>query len=127
MHIYIIQLLNKLVKCFLKNTEIYKTVKYAPTVVIIDKGEIVAYTDMNSDEHKIMYGGDPDNNKENYDAFVVIDCEYTRTGQAQPFFENAKLKLNIDHHISNQGCVTNGAGYKNCLFSIVELTNQYSL
>lgn len=41
---------------------------------------------------------------ENYDAFVVIDCEYTRTGQAQPFFENAKLKLNVDHHISNQGC-----------------------
>lgn len=41
---------------------------------------------------------------ESYDAFIVIDCEYTRTGQAQPLFENAKLKLNVDHHISNQGC-----------------------
>ena len=43
-------------------------------------------------------------NVEKYDAFVVIDCEYTRTGQAQSLFENANLKLNIDHHISNKGC-----------------------
>ena len=41
---------------------------------------------------------------EKYDAFVVIDCEYTRTGQAQELFENANLKLNVDHHISNKGC-----------------------
>lgn len=41
---------------------------------------------------------------EKYDAFVVIDCEYTRTGQAQTLFENANLKLNVDHHISNKGC-----------------------
>ena len=41
---------------------------------------------------------------EKYDAFVVIDCEYTRTGQAQSLFENANLKLNVDHHISNKGC-----------------------
>ncbi|MBQ8041377.1 MAG: bifunctional oligoribonuclease/PAP phosphatase NrnA [Lachnospiraceae bacterium] len=41
---------------------------------------------------------------ESYDAFIVIDCEYTRTGQAQPYFENAKLKINVDHHISNTGC-----------------------
>ena len=41
---------------------------------------------------------------EKYDAFVVIDCEYTRTGQAQELFENANLKLNVDHHISNTGC-----------------------
>ena len=64
----------------LKNTEIYKTVKYTPTVVIIDKGEIVAYTDMNSDEHKIMYGGDPENNKENYDAFVKWLESYVKIG-----------------------------------------------
>ncbi len=39
-----------------------------------------------------------------YDAFIVIDCDYTRIGQAQPFYENAKLKINVDHHISNPGC-----------------------
>lgn len=39
-----------------------------------------------------------------YDAFIVIDCDYTRTGQAQLLFENAVLKINVDHHISNKGC-----------------------
>ena len=41
---------------------------------------------------------------EKYDAFIVIDCDHTRTGQAQPYFENAGLKINVDHHISNEGC-----------------------
>lgn len=41
---------------------------------------------------------------ENYDAFIVIDCDHTRIGQAQPYFEKAKLKINVDHHISNEGC-----------------------
>lgn len=39
-----------------------------------------------------------------YDAFFVIDCDNTRIGQAQQYFEKAKLKINIDHHISNPGC-----------------------
>lgn len=39
-----------------------------------------------------------------YDAFLVIDCDNSRIGQAQSFFENATLKINIDHHISNEGC-----------------------
>lgn len=41
---------------------------------------------------------------EKYDAFIVIDCDNTRIGQAQAFFDNAKLKINVDHHISNTGC-----------------------
>ena len=41
---------------------------------------------------------------DSYDAFMVIDCDSTRVGQAQPIYENAKLKINIDHHISNEGC-----------------------
>ena len=43
---------------------------------------------------------------ETYDAFLVIDCDDTRIGQAQPYFEKAKLKINVDHHISNKGCGT---------------------
>lgn len=39
-----------------------------------------------------------------YDAFIVIDCDNTRIGQAQPYYEKAKLKINVDHHISNPGC-----------------------
>lgn len=42
--------------------------------------------------------------KKNYDAFIVLDCENTRIGEAQIFFESAKKTINIDHHISNQGC-----------------------
>ena len=41
---------------------------------------------------------------ESYDAFLVIDCDSTRCGNAQAFFDNAKLKINVDHHISNPGC-----------------------
>lgn len=41
---------------------------------------------------------------ESYDAFLVIDCDSTRCGNAQVFFDNAKLKINVDHHISNPGC-----------------------
>lgn len=39
-----------------------------------------------------------------YDAFIVIDCDNTRIGQAQPYYEKARLKINVDHHISNPGC-----------------------
>ena len=33
-----------------KNTVLYKTIKYAPTVIIIIKGEVVAYIDAESDD-----------------------------------------------------------------------------
>ncbi len=41
---------------------------------------------------------------EKYDAFMVIDCDDSRIGQAKQFYEKADLKINIDHHISNEGC-----------------------
>lgn len=41
---------------------------------------------------------------EKYDAFMVIDCDDSRIGQAKELYENADLKINIDHHISNEGC-----------------------
>lgn len=41
---------------------------------------------------------------ERYDAFLVIDCDNTRIGNAEAYFDNAKVKINIDHHISNKGC-----------------------
>ncbi|MBR3825248.1 MAG: bifunctional oligoribonuclease/PAP phosphatase NrnA [Lachnospiraceae bacterium] len=41
--------------------------------------------------------------EEIFDVFFVMDCGMERTGQAQKYAENAKKRINIDHHISNQG------------------------
>ena len=41
---------------------------------------------------------------EEYDAFIALDCNAERWGDAQPIFEKAKTKINIDHHVSNPGC-----------------------
>lgn len=40
-----------------------------------------------------------------FDVYIALDCEKTRLGAAEAFFEKAKKKINIDHHISNaEGC-----------------------
>ena len=40
-----------------------------------------------------------------FDAFIALDCEKSRLGEAEVLFDNAKKKINIDHHISNaKGC-----------------------
>ena len=39
-----------------------------------------------------------------FDAFIALDCDKERLGDAKPYFEHAKKKINIDHHVSNQGC-----------------------
>ena len=40
---------------------------------------------------------------ESYDVFFAIDCGKERLGEAEKFFDSAKKKVNIDHHISNTG------------------------
>lgn len=42
--------------------------------------------------------------KEGYDVFFVIDSVPERIGAAEPYFKAAKVKVNIDHHITNPGC-----------------------
>lgn len=42
--------------------------------------------------------------EENFDVFFVLDCNLERLGEAQKYFQIATKKINIDHHISNQGC-----------------------
>lgn len=39
-----------------------------------------------------------------YDAFLALDCNAERLGDAEPIFEKAGKRINIDHHISNSGC-----------------------
>lgn len=39
------------------------------------------------------------------DVLIMLDCEKSRLGEAEKFFENAKKRINIDHHVSNEnGC-----------------------
>lgn len=38
-----------------------------------------------------------------YDAFICLDCEKERLGEALPMFDAAKKTINIDHHQSNPG------------------------
>lgn len=38
-----------------------------------------------------------------YDVFFVLDTAADRIGAALPLYEKAKLKVNLDHHISNPG------------------------
>ena len=40
---------------------------------------------------------------ESYDLFICIDCEQSRTGEAEKIFDAAHKTINIDHHISNTG------------------------
>lgn len=39
-----------------------------------------------------------------YDVFFALDCEKSRLGFAEKLFEQAKITINVDHHISNLGC-----------------------
>lgn len=38
-----------------------------------------------------------------FDVGLVLDCEPDRCGNAKGYYETAAKKINIDHHISNQG------------------------
>ncbi len=44
------------------------------------------------------------NNKDVYDIFIALDTTPDRLGDAEAIYENARRKINIDHHISNPGC-----------------------
>ena len=40
---------------------------------------------------------------EQFDVFMILDTDNSRIGDAKPYFDNAKKKINIDHHITNKG------------------------
>lgn len=39
-----------------------------------------------------------------FDVFFALDAAKDRLGEAEKFFDGAKKKVNIDHHVSNKGC-----------------------
>ena len=60
-----------------------------------------------------------------YDAFVVLDSAKDRISGAEELFDQAKITINIDHHISNKGhtvvvitCESPSGWYDQFAFSI---------
>ncbi len=41
---------------------------------------------------------------EQFDVFIALDTSKERLGEARGYFEHAKKRINIDHHVSNSGC-----------------------
>lgn len=42
--------------------------------------------------------------EEVFDVYFAMDCNAERLGDAQKYYKKAKKRINIDHHISNEGC-----------------------
>lgn len=42
--------------------------------------------------------------EEPFDVFFALDCNEERLGEAGDYFRTAAKKINIDHHVSNEGC-----------------------
>lgn len=42
--------------------------------------------------------------EEAFDVFFALDCAAERLGGAEKYFQKAAKKINIDHHVSNDGC-----------------------
>ena len=40
---------------------------------------------------------------ENFDVFFALDTAKDRLGEGEKYFDGAKKKINIDHHVSNGG------------------------
>ncbi len=76
-----------------------KTVPNATVTVFLEKTRSIF--DCISGISEIQNAED---NKETYDVFCALDCNEERLGSAAEIFRRAKKKINIDHHISNQGC-----------------------
>lgn len=41
---------------------------------------------------------------EQFDVFIALDTTKDRLGKAEAYFDHAKKRINIDHHVSNNGC-----------------------
>lgn len=55
-----------------------------------------------------------------YDVYFALDCEKNRLGMAEKYFDHAKQKINIDHHISNAG----GSGDLNYVIPTASSTSE---
>jgi phosphoesterase RecJ-like protein len=70
--------------------------------------EVKVYLEKPADIFNIISGYEdivsdyPDEDK--FDLFIVLDSDFERTGDAKKYIAAAARTINIDHHVSNEGC-----------------------
>lgn len=74
----------------------------------LPEAEVRVYLEKPADIFNIIKGFDdivtdfPD--EERFDVFIVLDSGFDRLGGAEKYAVSAGKRINIDHHISNNGC-----------------------
>ena len=75
---------------------------------LLPEAEVTVYLQKPSEEFSYLKGYDEIQTEcpvqEPFDVYFALDCSGDRLGGAETYFQNAKKKINIDHHISNSGC-----------------------
>ena len=75
---------------------------------LLPKAEVTVYLQKPSEEFSYLKGYDEIQTEcleqDPFDVYFALDCSSDRLGDAEKYFQNAKKKINIDHHISNSGC-----------------------
>lgn len=75
---------------------------------LLPEAEVTVYLQKPSEEFSYLKGYDEIQTEcpvqEPFDVYFALDCSGDRLGDAEMYFQNAKKKINIDHHISNSGC-----------------------
>ena len=75
---------------------------------LLPEAEVIVYLQKPSEEFSYLKGYDEIQTEcleqDPFDVYFALDCSGDRLGDAEKYFQNAKKKINIDHHISNSGC-----------------------
>ena len=75
---------------------------------LLPEAEVTVYIQKPSEEFSYLKGYDEIQTEcpeqDPFDVYFALDCSGDRLGDAEKYFQNAKKKINIDHHISNFGC-----------------------
>ena len=75
---------------------------------LLPEAEVTVYLQKPSEEFSYLKGYDEIQTEclgqDPFDVYFALDCSGDRLGDAEKYFQNAKKKINIDHHISNSGC-----------------------
>jgi phosphoesterase RecJ-like protein len=74
----------------------------------LGKRAVIVNSDPVPDRYKFLSGWDkviigPDEKLKGYENVIIVDCPtIERSGKISPLISNAKIKINIDHHVSNE-------------------------
>ena len=74
---------------------------------LLPEAEVTVYLQKPSEEFSYLKGYDEIQTEcleqDPFDVYFALDCSQDRLGDAEKYYQNAKKKINIDHHISNPG------------------------